>query len=639
VAVIAALDPVLVRYGRQAMIEPLALAASLLVLHAAWSLRNRKFLYVWVTGVLTGLALLTNEITVFIVATPVVFALLQRDRALLRRSLAAFAIGLGFMSLWFLWALEIGIGSTFIAYQTVTLERLVGLVQITGYNAPGYSLMAAILRSVGQYVGSYMVLASGFVALCWLWLRRGSAESRFLTAWLTLSYCLGCYIVAVGTFNEQFLVYVIPAAIVAVVLVGEAALTEFSRARAIRAGRMARPRRLAGRTVAAVAVAGLLSASGIAWVVDYTRSGDGVGRVDQFIARRLPACSVVNASGDPVKYSYLLHGRKFTDFSVGPAALADGVHDFLLSPVDAVTNNGISPAFAAWIRSAGRELVSFPSDVYGSVELWQVGSVPFDAVADTVNIRGGVFVNTTGSRCGGFRVVNSARSPLYTIFMATGGKAVLGPPRSTAFRTRAGTTEQLFDGGVLIAPQPGLSTPQPGMLPVVADLAARAPARYAAAHLPPVVVARPTAVRTTWLTDAGIRRAYLGSSRLSAASIARGRREFGAPLGPPYRVGDGVVAQAFAGAVLEHGPGSNDVHAADLASLLEGTGVVAVPHAARHLLSPPALPPTIPLGPAQPTTVVPFLITFGAALGGYSVVVFVLWRRRRPSGVRWGTTG
>ncbi|MGP8208261.1 MAG: ArnT family glycosyltransferase, partial [Acidimicrobiales bacterium] len=120
VAVIAALDPVLVRYGRQVMIEPFALAASLLVLHAAWSLRNRKFQYVWVTGVLTGLALLTNEITVFIVATPILFALLQRDRSLLRRSLAAFAIGLGFMSLWFVWAVEIGIGGTFISYQTVT---------------------------------------------------------------------------------------------------------------------------------------------------------------------------------------------------------------------------------------------------------------------------------------------------------------------------------------------------------------------------------------------------------------------------------------------------------------------------------------------------------------------------------------
>jgi hypothetical protein len=642
VAAIAALDPVLVRYGRQVEIEPVALAASLVVLHSAWSLRNRKFEYVWVVGVLTGLTLLTNEITVFIVTTPVVFALLQRDRALFRRSLAAFAVGLGFMSVWFLWAVEIGIGGTFIAYNTVSLERLVGLVQITGYNAPGYSLGAAVLRSVGQYLGSYIVLAFGGVALCWLWLRRGSAESRFLTAWLTLSYVLGCYIAAVGTFNEEFLVYVIPAAIVSVILVGEAVVTELSRARVTRSGPRARPRRAAGRKVAAVAVAGLLSATGISWIVDYTGRGDGVARLDSFLARRLPACSVVNATGDVEKYSYLLPGRQFSFFSVGPAALADGVHDFLLSPVDAVTNNGnMSPAFAAWIRSNGREIVSFPSDVYGSVELWQVGSVPFDAQADTVDIPGGAFINTTGSRCGGFTVTNSPGSPLYRIFTATGGKSVLGPPRSMAFRTGSVTTEQVFDGGVLVAPRPGSSTPQPAMLPVVADLAIRAPARYAAAHLPPILVAVPAAIRTAWLTDPIIRRAYLGSSRLSAASIARGRRKFGAPLGPPHRVGDNVVAQPFAGTVLEHTLGSDDVHSADIASLLESSGIVVVPRAARRQLSPPALPPSIPLTTAQPTTVVPFLLTLGGALGGYAVIVFVLWRRRRPSGlpVRWGTAG
>ncbi len=101
------------------------------------------------------------------------------------------------------------------------------------------------------------------------------------------------------------------------------------------------------------------------------------------------------------KYSYLLPGRQFSFFSVGPAALADGVHDFLLSPVDAVTNNGnMSPAFAAWIRSNGREIVSFPSDVYGSVELWQVGSVPFDAQADTVDIPGGAFITPQAHAAG-----------------------------------------------------------------------------------------------------------------------------------------------------------------------------------------------------------------------------------------------
>ena len=296
----------------------------------------------------------------------------------------------------------------------------------------------------------------------------------------------------------------------------------------------------------------------------------------------------------------------------------------------------MSPAFAAWVRGHGREIASFPSDVYGSVELWQVGSGPFDAQADTVDIPAGVFINTTGSRCGGFRVKNSPGSPLYTTFMATGGKARLGPPRSSAFRTGSGSAEQLFDGGVLVALRPGLSAAQPRLLPVVADLAVAAPARYAAAHLPPVVEAKPTGVRPAWLADSDIRRAYLGSSRLSAASVARGLRNFGAPLGPPRRVGDDLVAQAFAGAVLEHALGSDDVHAADIAGLLESTGVVVVPRAARHLVTPPALPPLSPPTIAQPTTVVPFLLTLGAALGGFAVIIFVLSRRRRPFGLSRG---
>ncbi len=384
----------------------------------------------------------------------------------------------------------------------------------------------------------------------------------------------------------------------------------------------------------------MLSASGVSWIVDYTTRNDGVARLDQFVARHLPACAVVNATGDVGKYSYLLPSRQFSFFSVGPAALADGVHDFMLSPVDAVTSNGnMSPAFAAWVRGRGREIASFPSDVYGSVELWQVGSGPFDAEADTVDIPAGVFINTTGSRCGGFRVKNSPGSPLYTTFMATGGKARFGTPRSSAFRTGSGSAEQLFDGGVLVALRPGLSAAQPRLLPVVADLAVAAPARYAAAHLPPVVEAKPTGVRPAWLADSDIRRAYLGSSRLSAASVARGLRNFGAPLGPPRRVGDDLVAQAFAGAVLEHALGSDDVHAADIAGLLESTGVVVVPRAARHLVTPPALPPLSPPTIAQPTTVVPFLLTLGAALGGFAVIIFVLSRRRRPFGLRWSTAG
>ena len=154
VAVIAALDPVLVRYGRQVMIEPFALVASLLVLHTAWSLRNRNFEYVWaVVAPVERACPADKRDHCFHRRYPCcTHALLQRDRALFRRSLAAFGIGLGFMSLWFLWAVEIGIGSTFIAYNTVTLERLVGLVQITGYNASG------LLAGVGHLAFGRRVL-------------------------------------------------------------------------------------------------------------------------------------------------------------------------------------------------------------------------------------------------------------------------------------------------------------------------------------------------------------------------------------------------------------------------------------------------------------------------------------------------
>ena len=200
-----------------------------------------------------------------------------------------------------------------------------------------------------------------------------------------------------------------------------------------------RPRRTGARKVAAITVAGLLSASGVSWIVDYTTRNDGVRAWTSSSPGTCLPAAVVNATGDVGKYSYLLPSRQFSFFSVGPAALADGVHDFMLSPVDAVTSNGnMSPAFAAWVRGRGREIASFPSDVYGSVELWQVGSGPFDAQADTVDIPAGVFINTTGSRCGGFRVKNSPRKPAVHDVHGYGWQGAVGPSPLERFPHRLG---------------------------------------------------------------------------------------------------------------------------------------------------------------------------------------------------------
>jgi O-antigen/teichoic acid export membrane protein len=640
VAVLTALDPVLIRYDRQDVIEPFALCISLLVLHAAWALRDRgAFAYVSITGLLSGLALLTNQITIFLVVVPPIFALLERNCPLIRRSFAAFGIALAFFLTFPLWAVELGLGSSFVYIQTNTLQRLIGLVQNTGFNVPGVSFVGALIQSVTHYSSSYIVLAIGFVALVWCWTRRNTQSGSFLTAWLTASYAFGAYIVAVGTLNVNFFVYPLPASIVGSVLLADALIVGWvRRATRTRVRRPSYPGR-ASRvplTIGAVGCAGLVGLSAASWVTNYSGTSDGVAQVDQFIASTLPACTAVNASGDPQKYSLLLRGRNFAYFSVGAAALADGVHDFILSPNDAIEREGnMSPALASWIRDHGRRLAIFPSQVYNTVQLWYVSASPYDPVADLVDIPGGAYVNTVGSHCGGYTVTNGSLGSFYSGYQALGGKSMAGDPLSRVTGSGQGGHEQLFDG-VVLAVQPATG---PGVraLPVVAMLAKDSPAAYRRAALPPVLSSGTVAQRRDWLTNPALRRVYLGGEVNSPVGYAAAVRRYGEPLGPPATLPGGRVGQPFADIVLEMSSRGGSVHAAAVTPAALAAGLLSVPTRARDSQPPPPLPPDQyssigsigGLPPAEPTSVEPFVANLGAALLLYGSAVATLGRRQR----------
>jgi hypothetical protein len=637
VAVVAALDPLLTRYDRQDVIEPFALCVSLLTLHAAWQLRDRGGLaYVSGTGVLGGLALLTNEITICLVAVPLVFALLERNGALVRRSAAALGIAAAFGGLFLLWAAELSLAGSFVSIQTATLRRLVGLVQITGLNVPGVSLVGSLLHQAEEYSSTYVVLGTGLVALAWCWSRTNTAAGNFLTAWLIASYVFGGYIVAVGTLNEQFFVYLLPASIVGSVLLADALLAGWIRRRQ-RAGPggpggpsgPARVYRLPLVT-GAVGFAGLAGLSASIWLTNYGGASDGVVLTDQFIGAKLPACAAINASGDPDKYSYLLGGRFFEYFSVGPAALADGVHYFILAPTDAVERSGnMSPALASWITGHGRRLTDFPSEVYKTVQLWYVTASPYDPVADVVDISGGSYVNTVGSRCGGYTVTDGPDGAFYSGYAALGGKSVLGDPLSRVTAAGRGGYEQLVDGTVLAAtPAAGAGDRAVHALPIVATLAQRAPAAYRRAGLPPADLKAQAAQRPGWLTNPSIRRAYLDGQQLSPASYAAAAGRFGAPLGPPVKLPGAVIGQAFADVVLEVPAGGGSAHAAPVTPVALAARVLTVPGQARVPQPPPPLPDPFPPGPPQPTSAEPFVLDLIEALFFYGTGVVVAAYRR-----------
>jgi hypothetical protein len=632
-AVLAALDPLLTRYDRQDVIEPFALCVSLLTLHAAWHLRERGALaYVSVTGVLSGLALLTNEITICLIAVPPLFALLERNGPLVRRSVAALGIAVAFGGLFLLWAADLGLAGSFVAIQTTTLRRLVGLVQTTGLNVPGVSLVGALRHSVEQYSSTYIMLAVGFVAFAWCWGRTNTAGGNFLTAWLTASYAFGGYIVAVGTLNEQFFVYLLPASLVGSVLLADSLLAGWvRRTRGRRTGRGGRDSWWPLWTALA-ALAGLAGLSASSWFTNYGRASDGVVRTDRFIAATLPACAAINASGDPQKFSYLLGGRGFSSFSVGPAALADGVHYFILSPNDAAEHTGnMSPALASWITGHGRRLADFPSQVYKTVQLWYVPPSPYDPAADVIDIPGGRYVNTVGSHCGGYTVTNGPHGSFDSAYQALGGKRLLGDPLSRVTAAGRGRYEQFLAGVVLAAaPARGRAV---RALPIVAMLAERAPAAYRRAGLPPAYVHARAAERRGWLTNPSIRRAYLGGNRNSPRSYAAAVRRFGEPLGPPVARPGAGVRQAFADIVLEVPRGGGSVRAVAVTPAVLTARVLTVPRRAREPQAPPPLPDPLAPGPAEPTSAEPFVLDLGAALliFGYAVVA-VAWRRPRAAG-------
>ena len=628
VALLTALDPVLVRYDRQDVIEPFALCVALLTLHAAWHLRDRRALaYVSVTGLAGGLALLTNEITAALVAVPLLFAVLERNRAFIRRAVAAFAIALAFLLLFLLWSVELGLGGSFVAIQDITLQRIIGLVQITGLNVPGVSLPAALRRSVSQYGSSYVILAAGVAALGWSWCRRNTQAGNFLAAWLTASCLTGAYLVAAGTLNEQFFVYLLPGSIVGSVLFADALISGWIRRRASRV----RARGTARLPLAfgAAGCAGLMGLSAASWAGNYGAVSDGVVQASEFITATLPPCATVNASGDAQKYIYLT-GRFFASFAVGPAALADGVHYFLLSPNDATEQEGnMTPRLADWIRAHGQRLAIFPSQVYKTVQVWRVPSSPYDALADISDIPDGVFVTSTGSNCGGYSVTDGAQGGFFTGYAAMGGKAVLGDPLSRAAVAGPGLREQLFDGAVLAARTARSRAAYP--LPIVAMLATASPRAYERAGLPPVVAGATAAQRRGWLTEPRITRAYLAGQDSGTAGYLAAVARYGEPLGPPAARAGGGVSQAFADVVLQTSGPRDSVHTAPVTPVALVAGLLPVPARSRSPQTPPPLPNPNPFGPPEPDSAEPFAVTLGAAVLLFGAVVAALGRRRRRS--------
>ncbi|WP_346280447.1 lipopolysaccharide biosynthesis protein [Pseudonocardia sp.] len=382
VTLLVALNPISVRFGRMVLIEPMALCLGLAAVLLAWRVRrSRTALYIASVGLVGGLALLTKSVTAFIIVTPLVTALLSRllsrwklvdggARRGIRREFGALAVAGGIWLAFPMWAAFNGEALGFLSEQTISIRRLLGLLQLSGLNRPGVSAIASLLGTLGQYAGAYLLLLAGGLSLICAVLRARPWSERtvYLLTYCTLAFATVGYNVLFGQSNEQLLFYAFPAAAIAVVAVRESTRG---------AGAGPRTARHLGRVVVALVLVAV-AASGYSWVrYQLVTPDDGTVATRDFIASQVPACAVVNASGDQFRWGYVVRTNPVAAYHSGPEALAAGVHVFILSTKDSQFLYGNSnPALDAWVRGAGTELFGIRTHTYGDLSVWRVGDLP-----------------------------------------------------------------------------------------------------------------------------------------------------------------------------------------------------------------------------------------------------------------------
>lgn len=400
-ALLFMLDPFGLRTNRRAMLETLAGLLSLAgmatlitalpppidlstllpgrVLGMAGELRPRRAL---VGGVLLGAALLTKDLAFTALLAVGLFGLWQWWRR--RQETGAGRLVLPYFQtaiiaaltalLVPLWAILAGHWERYADVKLLSLQRLLGLVHLSGWNRPGVSLTDLLLQRLLDYGSSYLLLGLGGLALLFLLLvARHDSRARLLATWGLVLYPFYGFVALFGSGNDQFFYYLL---LPAIVLVGYALTFLPQAARQSRLGQRL-PHDVRARLFQLAALVLLLiflPYNASQWTLSYHLGrDDGYRQLSRFVADNVPPDEAINASGDALKFAYFFPERPIAAAATPEEAQEQGLHYFVLAPKDVEARYGrITPQLAGWITANGQRLFAFNGDSYGLITFYYV---------------------------------------------------------------------------------------------------------------------------------------------------------------------------------------------------------------------------------------------------------------------------
>jgi 4-amino-4-deoxy-L-arabinose transferase-like glycosyltransferase len=381
-AALFAFDPFIVSFDSRLFIETLAtlwvllgfyvllpLAAKLTPDDHAWRARAPRRRAV-ICGFLFGLALLTKETSAPLYVLPLLWCIARGSPV--RRSSAATALITAALTYvpYPLIAVLTGGGGQFVEQKFSGVERLLGIVQATGFNRPGApSFLSRVSADLGTFLMTYILIALGAVAAVWLY-RRGSPRQRLLAIWGFGALAMLAFQTTQGTIEEQMFYYLVVPSIVVVATAGSLVGVKLRSS----------PRRSWAIVLVLLAIGGFDLAT---WVGTHTRRDTAIASAVGWMQSNVPAGSRVAPLADGIQFLLpdydLLFNPEAGDVSPGQLRAA-GTQLVVTSSLQAEEGySAASPALISWLRLHARERFTARGSSAGTVVIWQLGPLPPDA--------------------------------------------------------------------------------------------------------------------------------------------------------------------------------------------------------------------------------------------------------------------
>lgn len=369
-----ALDPFCIRQNDRVLLETALMLWVMLGYLVFTSLiarqsSRRDWIRAVGAGLLFGCAVLTKDEGALLTVLPLLVAAVLRWGP--RRSLTLLTVGTT-IAVYAIYLAVVAVNGYFgVVWQSKTagIQRMLGMIQSTGFHSSGGGSLTARLVAEGAYFATtYLALAVAIPAFLVI-LRRGGQLSRMLG----LLYCAAAvtlaYAVFHGTLEEQELyLLIVPSLLIIPVAAAHLGNTLRVREKHVAAGKY-------GKALTMVLAAALVLTLGInlrTSLVWLRQPDDGFARLTQYMTTHVPPGSRVGVLDVDIETPYALGSRYNVGVWQTPAALSQNHVRYLVvewGPLDEGYSDQ-SPAQVQQLVSHSRLVFSFRERTYGQLAFY-----------------------------------------------------------------------------------------------------------------------------------------------------------------------------------------------------------------------------------------------------------------------------